>query len=68
MFNRLNFNIENERVGEETAKQIKYMLERKSQLEQEVRAGLDAAKELGKLEERLKANMIVYIGISGSIL
>lgn len=63
MFNRLDFDIENSKVKEDTAIKIKYMLEDKFQLEQEIRAGEDARIELKKIEDKLKLNMMVYASI-----
>ena len=60
------FHIENNRVKEDTAKQIKYLLEDKFQLEREVRAGEEAKKELKKVEGKLKANMVLYASFGGN--
>lgn len=60
------FHIENNRVKEDTAKQIKYLLEDKFQLEREVRAGEEAKKELKKVEGKLKANMVLYTSFGGN--
>lgn len=68
MFNRLNFNTENKRVEDETIKKIKYMIEEKYQLEREIRVGEDAKEKLENLEEKLKANMIVYACIDKKFL
>ena len=63
MKNRIILGEQNETITEEIAKKIKYMLEEKFQLEQEIRAGEDAKHKLKKLERDLKANMVMYAGI-----
>ena len=63
MFNRLDFNIENQRVKSEVAKSIKFILEEKFQLEQQVRAGRDAERKLKDLEGKLVINMTAYLAI-----
>lgn len=66
MENRLDFNIESEKVKEDAAIKIKYMLEDKFQLEQEIRAGENAQMKLDKLEYQLKLNMMIYASIGGN--
>ena len=66
MINRLDFNIESKKVREDAAIRIKYMLEDKFQLEQEVRAGENAQMKLDKLEYQLKLNMMIYASIGGN--
>lgn len=63
MKNRIVLGEQNEIITAEIAKNIKYMLEEKFQLEQEIRAGEDAKHKLKKLERDLKANMVMYAGI-----
>lgn len=63
MLNRLVLGEQNEKIKEEAALNVKYMLEEKFQLEQEIRAGEDAKHKLKKLERDLKANMVMYAGI-----
>lgn len=64
MIYKLDFDIANKRVKEETAKNIKYMLEEKFQLEQQIRAGENAQLKLEKLECKLELNMMVYTSIN----
>lgn len=63
MLNRLIFEKQNEQIKEEAALNVKYMLEEKFQLEQQIRAGEDAKDKLMKIERDLKANMIMYAGL-----
>lgn len=63
MIDRLSFNRENTRVKEEVAKTIKYILEEKFLLEQEIRAGEEAKRKLKDNEDKLVINMVAYLAI-----
>lgn len=48
---------------EELAADIKYKIERKISLEQQVRVGNEAREELAELEDKLRENMLEYLGL-----
>lgn len=59
----MEYTVDTGSIKDDLAAAIKYKLERKISLEQLVRAGNEAREELAELEDKLRENMLEYLGL-----
>mgnify|MGYP001125702857 CR=1 FL=1 len=58
----IDMNVENNRVREELEKDMKYLLEQKSELERQVRIGKEAERKLGNTTKELESVLTAWLG------